>query len=106
MNKKLLAISILAVFTMVAITFATVVSSNTTTTVEKKESPLFGIRKRQAIREQLQDLKESIKARFIGDRLFFLPFEFIDRITDYGFFTYGKSGDCTEHQVTCETLDC
>lgn len=104
MNKKILVVSILVVFTFVAISFATAVTTNTQTT--QKESPLFGIRKRQAIREQLQDLKESIKARFIGDRLFFLPFEFIDRITDYRFFTYGKSGDCTEHQVTCETLDC
>jgi hypothetical protein len=106
MNKKILIFGVLAALMLVAISFATVVSSNTNTTVKKKESPLFGIRKRQAIREQLQDLKESIKARFIGDRLFFLPFEFIDKITDYRFFTYGKSGDCTEHQVTCETLDC
>jgi hypothetical protein len=77
MNKKLLVVSILAVFMLVVISFSTAISSNTTTTVKKKESPLFGIRTRLAIGENLQDLKERIKARFIGERVFFLPFQLL-----------------------------
>lgn len=75
MNKKILVLSILAVLMLVAISFATAVSSNTTTTVKKKESPLFGIRTKLAIGERLQDLKENIKALFIGKRIFYLPFQ-------------------------------
>lgn len=77
MNKKILIFGVLAALMLVTILFATVVSSNTTTTVKKKESPLFGIRTRLAIGERLEKLKENIKARFIGERVFFLPFGFL-----------------------------
>lgn len=73
MNKKILVVSILSVFMLVAITFATAVSSNTAST-KKKESPLFKIRTKLAIGERLQTLRENIKAKFIGERMFFLPF--------------------------------
>ncbi len=74
MNKKILAISILAVFMLVAITIASAIN---TTNTNKKESPLFGIRTKLATGERLQYLKETVKARFVGDRLFFLPFNFL-----------------------------
>jgi len=94
--KKLLIISILAVFMLVAISFATVVSSNTTTT-KKKESPLFGIRTRLAIGERVQNLKENIKARFVGERMFYLPFQWL-RLRDSGLLsredTYDKASTC------------
>ena len=75
MNKKILIVSILAVFTLVAISFATAI--NTTTSVKKKESPLYRIRTRRAIGERLGKIIDYIKTRFLGDRLFFLPFQWL-----------------------------
>ena len=75
MNKKILLFSILAVFMLLAISFSSAVSSYTTKVVEKKESPLFGIRLKKKIGDKLEDLKAAIKAKFIGERLFFLPFQ-------------------------------
>lgn len=72
MNKKILIVSILAVLVLVSISFASAITTNTKTT-NKKESPLFGIRIKQVVGERLQNLKENIKARFIGERIFFLP---------------------------------
>jgi len=80
MNKKLLIISILAIFTLVAISFASAI--NTAKPIEKKDSPLFRIRTRRAIGERLQELRERIKARFIGERLFFLPFQWLRNSDD------------------------
>ena len=56
MKKKILIVSILAVFTLVAISFATAVSTNTVKSVEKKESPLYRIRIRRAIGERLGNI--------------------------------------------------
>ena len=69
MKKKILVVSILAVFTLVAISFATAVSSNTVKSIEKKESPLYRIRLLRAIREKGRE----ILSRFIGERIFFVP---------------------------------
>jgi len=74
MNKNILVISIAAAFILIAISFASAVSSNNAKTNNKKESPLFGIRTRRAIVEKLGKIIENIKTKFIGDRLFFLPF--------------------------------
>ena len=73
MNKKLLIVSILCVFTLVAISYASAI--NTTTVIEKKESPLFGIRTRRAVREKIGEIIENIKTKYIGERVFFLPFQ-------------------------------
>lgn len=73
MNKKILIVSILAVFTLVAISFASAVSTQTANTT-KKESPLFGVRTRRAIGDRLKELKENIKAKYVCERLVFLPF--------------------------------
>jgi len=75
--------SISAVFMLVAISLTSAVGSNETkTVVEKKESPLFGIRTRLAIGERLENLKEIIKTRFIGDRVFFLPLQWLKNRED------------------------
>ena len=55
MNKKILVITILAVFMLLAISFASTVSSNTPKP-PKKESPLFKIRIRKAIQEKIGDM--------------------------------------------------
>ena len=74
MNKRILGFSIVVVFMLLAISFSTAVSSNTTKVVEKKESPLFGIRTRRAIKEKIGEVIENIKTRYIGQRVFFLQF--------------------------------
>ena len=72
MNKKLLLVSILAVFMLLAISMASAV--NATIPIKKKESPLFGIRTRRAIKEGIGQIIENIKTKYIGERVFFLPF--------------------------------
>ena len=75
MNKKLLVVSILCVFAIIAISYASAI--NTTTVIESKESPLFGIRTRRAIKERIGDVLENIKTKYIGERVFFLPFRWL-----------------------------
>jgi len=69
MNKKILVVCILAVFMLVAIAFASTVTSDNSKPI-RKESPLFGIRTGRAIREKIGNLI----SRFIGERVFFLSF--------------------------------
>ena len=59
MNKKIFLISILAVFMLVTISFASAINSNTTN-VEKKESPLYRIRTRLAIGEKIGQIFKNI----------------------------------------------
>ena len=75
MNKKILTISIVVVFMLLAMSFASTVSSNTSKPI-RKESPLFGIRTRRAVKEKIGDVIENIKTKYIGERVFFLPFQF------------------------------
>lgn len=72
MKKKILIISLLSVFMLLAIAFASTVTSNTPIP-PKKDSPLFGIRTRWAIREKMGDFIR----KFVGEQLFFLPFQWI-----------------------------
>jgi len=78
MNKKILIGSILAVLMLIAISFATTVSSNTASN-ERKESPLFRIRTRLAIGERLKDLS----TRFLRQRVFFLPIRWLSNGEDF-----------------------
>ena len=94
MNKKLLVVSIVAVFILVAISFSTAVSSNTVKTVERKESPLFGIRTRQAIKEKIGDIIENIKTKYIGERAFFLPFQLLRIKNTLRLYTGGSEPEC------------
>jgi len=110
MNKKILIISILAVFMLVAISFASAVSSNSTD--EKRESPLFRVRTRRAIGERLEELKENIKARFVGERVFFLPFQWLKNLiiehgaaTESPNCTYDKTPTCMRYP-TCYVPKC
>jgi len=69
----------------VAISFAITANSNKTT-IKKKESPLFRIRTKRAIREQLKDLT----SRFIRQRIFFLPFQWIIKIENSHHLMYSE----------------
>ena len=53
---------------LLAISLASAVNTHTAEST-RKESPLFGIRTRQAIKEKIG----NIISRFIGERVFFLP---------------------------------
>jgi hypothetical protein len=105
MNRKISAISILAVFMLVAITFVTTVSSNTNTTVKKRESPLFGIRTKLAIGERLQNLRDGIKAKFVGDRVFFLPFEWLKNVNEFSERNLLAGKTCTQN-IWCTSGPC
>ena len=67
MKKKILAASILAVVIIIAVSFTSAVNTN-----ETKESPLYRIRARRAISEKISNIIEKIKARFLGERMFFI----------------------------------
>jgi hypothetical protein len=72
MNKKLTIFGVLIAFVMVGISFASAVSSNIPEGKEKKVSPLYKIRIKQSVRERVGNILESIKSKFLGERLFFL----------------------------------
>jgi len=84
MKKKILIGSIFAVFMLVSISFSVAAISSQSTAVEKKKdvSPLFGIRAKKAIGEKLS----SIKAKFLGERVFFRPFNLIGSMNFFSMF--------------------
>jgi len=59
---------------LAAISYATAVNTNGTN-IENKDSPLFGIRTQRAIREKIGEIMKNIKTKFIGERIFFVPFQ-------------------------------
>ena len=80
MKWKIWAVSMLAIFMLIAISFSTSVSSNIINSIEKKESPLYQIRTRQAISDRIVEIVEEIKTRFLGERIYFLNFRPIRRL--------------------------
>jgi hypothetical protein len=96
MNKKILIFGVLAALMLVTISFATAVTTNTQTT--QKESPLYNVRTKLAIGERIQNLK----TKFIGERLFFLPFQWLKN-REYRTLLVTEAGDkCTFHgYLTC-----
>lgn len=104
LNKKIIVISILAVLILVTISFSTAVSSNTSKSA-KRESPLFGIRTRQAIREKIGDLLR----RFVGEQVFFLPFQWLinrDNLPSRHHFMKKTDATCPTCPYTVCTCDC
>lgn len=97
MKKKLLIVSILAVIMLLAIAFASTVTSNISKT-NRRESPLFGIRTRQAIRDKIEDL---IK-RFVGESVFFLPVQWIKNIENKMQKDFISSVEPTCYWTRCE----
>jgi len=75
-NNKILLVGILTVFMVIAVSYATAVNTNTANT-ERKESPLFHIRTRRAITEKITTILENIRTKFLGERMFFLPFQWL-----------------------------
>jgi len=75
MSRKLLVFSVLVIFLLVAISFTSTINSSAGKTVRSKESPLFRIRIIKAIRERVGDFLR----RFVGERVFFLPFQWLKK---------------------------
>ena len=72
MSIKITIIGCILLFMLVAISLASAIEINTD--LEKKESPLYRIRTRNAIGEKLTNIIETIKTKFLGDRIFFIPY--------------------------------
>ena len=62
---------------LVTISFAAAISN---TNVEKKESPLWILRTKRSISSKIGGLINNIKTKFIGDRLFFIPSNWLENI--------------------------
>ena len=74
MKTKLLIICFAAVFMLVAISYATAINNSN---ARAKESPLFKIRTRISINEKIGNIIEQIKVKFLGERVFFIPFRLV-----------------------------
>ena len=106
MKKKIVITSLLAVFMLLAISYATAVNTTTSET-DAKESPLYGIRARRAISDKIKNIVENIKAKFLGDRLFFLPFRLLRDIPNAPMFFKPKSyefEECTWYPSMCNGM--
>jgi hypothetical protein len=102
MNKKILVVSISVVFMLVTISYASAINANNIDT-EKKESPLYRIRTRRTITEKIGLIVENIKTKFLGERMFFLPFQsFIFRNSYSSRLQFGKD---TESGWTCDQFN-
>ena len=84
---------------LLAITFASVVSSNTTKSIETKESPLFGIRTRLAIKDRIGDIFQCIKTKFVGNRIFFQPLVWLNFVRN---IQEPTSKFHTDNCITCD----
>lgn len=75
MNKKIIIFSATAVFILLAISFASAIKTNDDQkdALRQGYSPLFLVRIKKAIKDKLQDFKSC----FIGERVFYLPFQWL-----------------------------
>ena len=113
MKKKILLISTLAVFSMLIISFASAISTNTTN-VERKESPLYRIRTINSVGVKLGDILHQIKTKFLGEKIFFLPTKWIasnsaqkDGPTDKGSISCDKACTVPGYHRSCwHITDC
>ena len=102
MNKKIMVFSILAVFILVAISFTSVVGFNNEKTNDKKESPLYKIRTGKFIGKRLWDIIDFIKTRFLGGRIFWIPFQLVRNL--YKSSPLSPSGEYTCYTSGCATI--
>ena len=88
MKKKILVISFIAVFMLISISLVSAINANNSE--ETKESPLFRIRAENAIGQKIERIFEQIKSKFLGERIFFIPFLSNDIIPSWRYFLYQK----------------
>jgi hypothetical protein len=70
MKRKITIVSIITILMLVTISYETALN---TKDVEKKESPLYKIRTKNAIKEKIGEIIKNIKTRFLNRRIFFIP---------------------------------
>ena len=103
MKKKIATISILTIFMLVTISYATALN---TTNTENKESPLYRIRTSRAITEKIGKVIENIKAKFLEKRVFYLPFQKLltgeEPVTTQSGCTYDSFKAC----ISCSMKAC
>jgi hypothetical protein len=68
--NKILSVGIIAIVMLVTISYAT---AKNDTYISKKESPLYKIRTERAISEKIERILDSIKTKFLGNRIFLIP---------------------------------
>jgi len=95
MDKKIYIISVITVFFLLVISFASAINSDTLEPI-RKESPLFRIRIKRVVREKV----ENFVTRFIGERVFFLPFQLFWDMDDFPLKYYFRVKD-TVYDWTC-----
>ena len=102
MNKKILLVSTLAVFMLLTISFASAINTNNTD-IQREESPLYRIRTSRAIKEKIPNIIENIKTKFIGERIFFLPFQWPrNEVSNLPILHFSLITEC---QPDCEMTD-
>jgi hypothetical protein len=98
---------------LITVTFTSGVSSNAAEFNKEKESPLFRARAKRAIGEKIHKIIENFKIKFIGLRLFFIPFQLFkfdeeinmynNRPKSYDYCSYEcKSYYCIYYGKGCE----
>jgi hypothetical protein len=103
MKKIILVGSLAAVTILMIISFSSAVSSSTE--VERKESTLYGLRPRRAVGEKISNIIENIKAKFLGERVFWIPITFRNKesrtyIRESTIYDTGKCLTC----YVCDSL--
>ena len=89
MNIKITTIGCLLIFMLVTISFASAIETNTEN--EKKDSPLYRVRTKQAVREKIGKIIENIKVNLFGERIIYSPFQKLLTGTE----AYTQQMDCT-----------
>ena len=100
-NNKMVIISILAVFMLVAISCSSVIKSNTINSDDKKSSPLFRIRVSRATTGKIGNILDNI--RLFNERIFSIPFVlkyFLNSEDDYEMRWTG------DPKLTCAGIKC
>ena len=101
MRKKLLILGLISVLMLLTTSFVSAVGVN----VEKKdvnESPLYKLRIDRSIREKIGKIYDTIKTKFLGERLFFIPSKFKLNLNMKDSLGY-KSTYCTMYYPHCFT---
>ena len=73
MKKKILIFGVLSVLMLVTISFSSAISANSEKD-DKRESPLFKLRTQRALSIKLGNILEQIKTKFLGERIYMIPF--------------------------------
>ena len=80
MKKIILIVGTISILMLLTTSFVSVVGSNPATR-ESKESPLFKVRAQKALSIKLGNILEQIKTRFLGERIYMVPFSLMSLLS-------------------------